>query len=105
MAQFARFVRPGYVRVSAPASPVAGVYLSAYSGSDSSGNSHSTIVAINSNTYDVSLPVAIANATVTSLTPYQTTASGGLAAQSAVSVSSGAFTATLPAQSITTFVQ
>jgi glucuronoarabinoxylan endo-1,4-beta-xylanase len=51
------------------------------------------------------LPVAIANATVTSLTPYQTTASGGLAAQSAVSVSSGAFTATLPAQSITTFVQ
>jgi glucuronoarabinoxylan endo-1,4-beta-xylanase len=81
------------------------VYLSAYSGSDSSGNSHFVIVAINSNTYATALPISIENATVTSLTPYQTTASGGLAAQSAVTVPGGAFTATLPAQSITTFVQ
>jgi glucuronoarabinoxylan endo-1,4-beta-xylanase len=105
MAQFARFVRPGYVRVDAPATPATGVYLSAYSGSDSSGNSHFVIVAINSNTYATALPISIENATVTSLTPYQTTASGGLAAQSAVTVPGGAFTATLPAQSITTFVQ
>jgi glucuronoarabinoxylan endo-1,4-beta-xylanase len=105
MAQFARFVRPGYVRVDAPATPAAGVYLSAYSGNDSTGTSHFVFVAINSNTYSISLPISVANATVTSLTPYQTTASGGLAKQSAVSVSSGAFTATLPAQSITTYVQ
>ena len=105
MAQFARFVRPGYVRVDATATPATGVYLSAYSGSDSSGNSHFVIVAINSNTYATALPISIENATVTSLTPYQTTASGGLAAQSAVTVPGGAFTATLPAQSITTFVQ
>jgi glucuronoarabinoxylan endo-1,4-beta-xylanase len=100
IAQFARFVRPGYVRVNATATPATGVYLSAYS-----GNSHSVIVAINSNAFAISLPVTIENQTVTSLTPYQTTVSGGLAAQSAVSVSGGAFTATLPAQSITTFVQ
>jgi glucuronoarabinoxylan endo-1,4-beta-xylanase len=105
MAQFARFVRPGYVRVSAPATPATGVYLSAYTGNDSTGASHFVIVAINSNTYATSLPISIANATVTSLTPYQTTAAGGLAAQSAVSVSGGSFTYTLPAQSITTFVQ
>jgi glucuronoarabinoxylan endo-1,4-beta-xylanase len=103
--QFARFVRPGYVRVSAPSTPATGVYLSAYSGSDSSGNIHSVIVAINSNTTAASLPVYIENQTVTSMTPYQTTASGGLTALSAVALSSNNFTATLPAQSITTFVQ
>jgi len=39
------------------------------------------------------------------LIPYQTTASSTVAQQSAVAVSSGQFTYTLPAQSITTFVQ
>jgi glucuronoarabinoxylan endo-1,4-beta-xylanase len=105
LGQFSRFVRPGYVRVDATATPVTGVYLSAYSGSDNSGTSHYVIVAINSNTYTVTLPFTLDNKAVTSLTPYQTTSSGGLAAKSAVTVSSGAFTTTLPAQSITTFVQ
>jgi glucuronoarabinoxylan endo-1,4-beta-xylanase len=105
LGQFARFVRPGYVRVSAPSTPATGVYLSAYSGNDSSGHSHAVIVVINSNTTATSLPVYFENQTVTSLTPYQTTASGGLTALSAVAVSSNNFTATLPAQSITTFVQ
>ena len=100
MAQFSRFVRPGYVRVDATATPATGVYLSAYS-----GDGHSVIVAINTNTYATSLPVSIENQTISSLTPYQTTASGAVAALSAVSVSSGSFTAALPAQSITTFVQ
>jgi glucuronoarabinoxylan endo-1,4-beta-xylanase len=105
LGQFSRFVRPGYVRVNATATPATGVYLSAYSGSDSSGTGHYVIVAINSTTSAISLPVSVENQTLTSLTPYQTTASGGLAAQSAVTVSGGSFTYTLPAQSITTFVQ
>lgn len=105
LGQFSRFVRPGYVRVNATETPVTGVYLSAYSGSDSTGTSHYVIVAINSTTSAVSLPVSVENQTLTSLTPYQTTASGGLAAQSAVTVSNGGFTANLPAQSIITFVQ
>ena len=100
MAQFSRFVRPGYVRVSATASPVKGVYLSAYT-----GNSHSVIVAINTNTSATSLPIYIENQTVTTLTPYQTTAAGGLSQLSPVTVSSDYFTYSLPAQSITTFVQ
>jgi glucuronoarabinoxylan endo-1,4-beta-xylanase len=100
MAQFARFVRPGYVRANATATPVTGVYLSAYSGSG-----HTVIVAINTNASATSLPVFIENQAVTSLTPYQTTASAGVTALSPVSVSGGNFTAALPAQSITTFVQ
>jgi glucuronoarabinoxylan endo-1,4-beta-xylanase len=100
MGQFSRFVKTGYSRVSATATPVAGVYLSAYSGSG-----HTVIVAINTNTSTTSLPVYIEGQTVNSLTPYQTTASGGLTPLNAVSVSGNNFTASLPAQSITTFVE
>ncbi len=100
LAQFSRFVRPGYVRANATPSPVAGVYVSAYYGSG-----YTVIVAINSNATAISLPIVIENAAVTSVTPYQTTATAGVAAQSAVSVSGDTFTTSLPAQSITTFVQ
>jgi len=100
MAQFSQFVKAGYTRVSATATPVPGVYISAYS-----GNGHSVIVAINTNASTSSVPVYIDGQTVTTLTPYQTTAAGGLTALTAVSVSGDNFTASLPAQSITTFVQ
>jgi glucuronoarabinoxylan endo-1,4-beta-xylanase len=100
MGQFARFVRPGYLRVDATASPSAGIYLSAYSGSG-----HAVIVAINSNSTAEAFPITIQNQSVTSLIPYQTTATSGLTALSPISVTGDAFTAILPAQSITTFVQ
>jgi glucuronoarabinoxylan endo-1,4-beta-xylanase len=48
---------------------------------------------------------AIQNGTVTSVTPYQSTSAAGLALQTGVSVTAGQFTYTLPAQSITTFVE
>ena len=103
VAQFAHFIQPGYVRTDvSPASPTGGVYISSYS---NASPAHFVIVAINANTSAVSQPFTIANASVTSLTPYQTTSSGGLAPQSAVAVSGGQFTYTLPAQSIVTFVQ
>lgn len=100
LGQYSKFVRPGYYRNTATANPTAGVSISAYSGSG-----HHVIVAINTNTSATSIAFTIQNATVSSMTPYQTTSGGGLAAQSAVSVSGGAFTYSLPAQSITTFVQ
>jgi glucuronoarabinoxylan endo-1,4-beta-xylanase len=100
MGQFTRFVRPGYLRVNATATPSSGIYLSAYSGSG-----HAVMVVINSNSVPASLPIAIQNQSVTSLTPYQTTASGGLTALSPINVTGDAFTAMLPAQSITTYVQ
>ena len=99
LAQFSKFVRPGAKRASATASPSAGVFVSAYAGSSSSA-----IVAINSNGSAMSLPVTIANLSVGSVTPYETTSAGGLVQQSAVAVTNGSFTFTLPAQSIVTFV-
>ncbi len=99
MAQFSRFVRPGYLRVDA-AYTTPNVYVSAYS-----GNGHSVIVAINMGSSDVIQPFTIKNQAITALLPYQTTATVTVAQQSALSVSGGHFTYTLPAQSITTFVQ
>ena len=100
MTQFSRFVRPGYLRYNATATPVTGVYLSAYSGSG-----HQVIVAINSTSSAVTLPILIANQTVTSMTPYQTTSSSSVSQLSPVTVTNNEFSATLPAQSITTYVQ
>jgi len=102
MGQFSKFIQRGYVRVSATANPVSGVYVSAYA---NSSPSHSVIVAINANTTSESLTFVLSNGSVTLMTPYQTTSAAGLAAQTAVSVSSGQFNYTLPAQSIVTFVQ
>jgi O-glycosyl hydrolase len=98
--QFSEFIQPGYQRVSATANPATSVYVSAYAGAG-----HFVIVAINAGNSAVSQSFTLQNGSVTSMTPYSTTSSGGLTAQTAVSVSSGAFTYSLPAQSITTFLQ
>jgi len=100
MAQFSRFVRPGYLRYIATPTPVDGVYLSAYGGSG-----HQVIVVINSTDSSVSLPIEIKNQSVTSVTPYQTTSSAPVSQLSAITVTNNQFTDTLPAQSITTYVQ
>jgi len=100
LAQYSRFVRPGYYRVNATATPSSGIYLSAYT-----GGGHAVIVAINSNSSAEAVPITIQNQSVSSLTPYQTTANGGLAMLSPVSVTSNAATVILPAESITTLVQ
>ena len=100
MTQFSRFIRPGYFRYNATATPVAGVYLSAYS-----GNGHQVIVAINSTSSAVTLPIQIVNQTVTSMTPYQTTSSSSVSQLSPATVTNNEFSATLPALSITTYLQ
>ncbi|MGA2888294.1 MAG: cellulose binding domain-containing protein [Terracidiphilus sp.] len=99
LAQFSKFVRPGSVRVSATANPTSGVDVSAYT-----GNGQSEIVAINANGSPSTVTFATTGASISSFTPFETSASVQLAQQAAVSVSGGSFTYTLPAQSITTFV-
>ena len=102
MGQYSKFIQPGYVRVMATANPLSGVYVSAYS---NASPAHYVIVAINANTTSESLTFALSNATVTSVTPYESSSTLSLAAQTAVTVTSGQFNYTLPAQSIVTFVQ
>jgi glucuronoarabinoxylan endo-1,4-beta-xylanase len=99
MGQFSKFIRPGYVRSNATNDATNNIYVSAYKGSG-----HYVIVAINLGTTDVDQPFVIQNQTVTSMTPYRTSATENLVELSAVGVTDNSFTYTLPAQSITTFV-
>ncbi len=100
MAHYARFIRPGYVRTDATYSNSANVFVSAYK-----GDGHFVIVAVNMSSSTVEQTFTIQNQSITSMTPYLTTASQQVAQQSAVSVSGNQFTYSLPPQSIATFVQ
>ena len=104
MGQYSKFIEPGYHRYNATAKPSASVWVSAYAGMEGT-TQHYVIVAINSGSSAVDQPFTMTGATVTSLMPTQSTASGGLVPQSAINVTGNTFTYSLPAQSITTFVQ
>ncbi|MGA2652882.1 MAG: cellulose binding domain-containing protein [Terracidiphilus sp.] len=99
LGQYSKFVRPGYVMTGANNNPTSGVYVTSYK-----GNNNYVIVAVNANSGSSDISFPITGATLTSVTPYQTSASNQLAELSAVSVSNDTFTYSLPGQSITTFV-
>jgi len=101
MGNYSRFVRPGYVRVSATAAPVSGVTLTAYY---SSKDNKVVIVAANSNTSSTSQAFSLSNATATKATPWVTDAGNDLVAATSVTPSGGSFTYSLPAQSVTSLV-
>jgi uncharacterized protein (TIGR03437 family) len=99
LGNFSRFVRPGAVRVAADYNPATGIYVAAFqSGADF------VVVAINSNTQDTAQSFTANGFAGSAMTPYRTSASENLAKLDDISVSSGQFTATLVAKSVTTFV-
>lgn len=99
MAQFARWVRPGYSRVATTHNPSTGVYATAFK-----SGTKVTIVVVNTSTSTVSQAFAITGGTApTSLNAYRTSSSQDLSTLSVVAVSGGSFTASLPGQSITTY--
>ena len=87
--------------ISATASPRAGVFITAFKNTSSGAFA---IVAINSNYSSISQTVNLSSLSANSVTPYVTDANNNLTAQSALTVSGGSLTATLNAQSVTTFV-
>ncbi len=101
-ANYSRYVRPGAVRIAATSSNSA-VDLTAFKNTDGSV----AIVALNTAssadpiTYSLSGTGTASGATVT---PYLTNASNDAAAQPATTVSGGAFSATIPARSLVTYV-
>lgn len=98
MAQWARYVRPGYNKISCTANPATNVYTTAYK-----SGSKIVVVAVNLNTTDTYQPFSISGATVAGFNRYRTTASSNLASDS-FGISGGAFGITLPASSVTTLV-
>jgi glucuronoarabinoxylan endo-1,4-beta-xylanase len=101
MGNFSKFVRPGYVRVDVAGTIPSGLLIDAFK---DPASSTVVVVVINPGTGSVDLPVFLSGSTATSATPYVTSSSQNLAAQAAIAVSGSAFTATLGAQTVTTFV-
>jgi glucuronoarabinoxylan endo-1,4-beta-xylanase len=99
MSQYAKFIRPGYYRVTASASPQTNVDVSAYK-----NGSKVVIVVLNRNSSSVSQTFSIQNGTVASFIPYVTSSIKNCVQGNDITVSSGGFTTTLDASSITTFI-
>jgi glucuronoarabinoxylan endo-1,4-beta-xylanase len=99
--QFAKWIRPGSTRVTADYRPSSGVSVTAYN-----VNGSAVIVAVNTNTTgSVNQQFVIHNGNGAPLEGYRTSSSQSMADIGSFTVSGGSFTANLPAQSITTFVQ
>jgi len=101
LGNYSRFVRPGFYRIDATATPQEGVSVSAYKNSTSGAL---VIVVINQNSSNVSQRFAFNGATASIMTPWITSGSLNLAQQTDISVSGGSFIYNLPAYSITSFV-
>jgi glucuronoarabinoxylan endo-1,4-beta-xylanase len=99
ISHYAKYVRPGYVRVDATKNPNSNVYVSAYK-----GDGKVSIVVINKGTSSVSQKFNIQGATPSKVSSWVTTSSKNLATGSSINISGGSFTAQLPGQSVTTFV-
>ncbi|MUL41087.1 glucuronoxylanase [Streptomonospora sp. PA3] len=100
MAHFSKFVRPGYVRIDAPANPRPDVFVSAYRG----GGGEVVIVAINKGTSPAVQRFTVEDTAATRVSSWRTDADANLAPQEDIRLSHGSFTGKLPAQSVTTYV-
>jgi glucuronoarabinoxylan endo-1,4-beta-xylanase len=99
--QYARFVRPGFVRVGMTGTVPSGLLVTAYT---NQADGTVAIVAINNNTSTTPLSLYISGPAPCSVTPWVTSTSDSLASKTAVSVSGGRVSVMLAAQSVTTLV-
>ena len=99
MSQFARFIRPGFVRVNSTSNPQNLVFTSAYK-----DGSKVVIIAINQNSNSIDQQFIINDGTVNTFTPYTTSESKNCVRGNNITVSNNSFTPTLEPMSIATFV-
>lgn len=97
MAQWAKFVRPGYSKISCTSNPTSGVFVTAYK-----SGSKIVIVAVNTNSSSTFQQFSLTGASVTGFTRYVTSSSQNLASDSFSA--SASFGVTLAASSVTTLV-
>lgn len=96
MAQFSKWVRPGYVRVDATKQPITNVFVSAYKKGD-----NVAIVVVNKTTSTKTLTISIPGTKVATWERYTTSGSKNLA--KGTNVTGTSFQVTLDAASVTTF--
>jgi O-glycosyl hydrolase len=100
-ANYSRYIHPGAVRIGATSSN-SGVDISAYKNTDGTV----AVVALNTNSSSdaISYSTSGIGGTSGTVTPWLTNGSNNVAAQPAISLSGGAFSATIPARSLVTYV-
>lgn len=98
MAQFARYVRPGYSKISCTANPSTGVYVTAYK-----SGTKLVLVIVNQNTATTYQAFTLSGISPTTFNRYYTDSSTNLASSS-VSVSGNSFGINLSPSSVTTLV-
>ena len=102
MGNFSRFVRPGYSRIDVSGPVPSGVSVIAF---QNPADDTIAIVAINANTSSTALPLFVSGTSwPAQVTPWLTSSSANLVAQTAVSLTGARFSTMLVAQSVTTFV-
>ncbi|GAB3610355.1 hypothetical protein GCM10027414_24810 [Humibacter ginsengiterrae] len=100
LAHFTKFVRPGFTRIEAPKEAQAGVLTSAYASEDGG----LVIVAVNTTTNTATQPIAVHGHVVKAVKSWMTDATRNLEQQPDVAGRGTDFVASLPPQSVTTFV-
>ena len=98
IAQFARYVRPGYTKVSCTQNPSTGVYVTAYT-----NGSKLVVVIVNQNSAVTYQPFSFSGISLTGFNRYYTDSTSNLASNS-FTVSGGSFGINLAASSVTTLV-
>ena len=103
MGNFSRFVRPGYVRIDVSGTLPAGVTLVAFA---NASTSTTVIVAVNNNTSLTTVPIFVSGTEWPgSVSAWVTSAAGNLVPGAMpTTLTTGHFSASLAAQSVTTFV-
>jgi len=99
LASYSRFVRPGATRISAASGN--GLDVAAFKNTDGAV----IVEVLNTNSGSTSATYAVSAAGLSSgtVTPYLTNSGNSLAQQAAISLSGGAFTASVPGRSLMTF--
>ncbi|HXP90563.1 MAG TPA: hypothetical protein VN931_06515 [Fibrobacteria bacterium] len=100
---YAKFIRPGFVRISATEKPASGVTLTAFISPTTVSPRQIVVVAINSGSTD-NQAFSLTGVSADSAVPWITDANNSLKKQSSVSVTNSAFTYSLGGTSVTTIV-
>ncbi|HTV20138.1 MAG TPA: glucuronoxylanase, partial [Polyangiaceae bacterium] len=103
LAQYSKFIRPGFVRVGATAPAVPDVYVTAYRGTEG-GRERLVVVAVNMSTDARDITLDADGSCVDGFERYTTAVSKDVADEGRVPLANGRAAVTLEGQSVTTFV-
>jgi hypothetical protein len=101
--QYAKFIRPGFVRISATEKPASGVTLTAFQSPASFSPRQIVVVAVNSGSA-ASLDFALTGVSVDSVVPWVTDANQSLKKQTKLAGTTTGFSGSAGGPGVTTFV-